>query len=677
MRIRVKRSVQRSTGVSPVSTTGILPVSGRFCRSTGVPPVSGRFCRSTGVSPVSTTGVPPVSSDRERSTEAPIDKRQGARLPHWTQAGATYAVTFRLADSMPAHVLESWIAQRKEIVERAEQQKRELTHAERTELHMLYSARVQSYLDAGQGECLLRDPRVAGMVHDALKHFDGERYELVAWCVMPNHVHIVMRPLGTHELSDILHSWKSFTAKEINRILGRSGQVWQEEYYDHLIRDEQDLHAEANYILDNPGKAGLADWPWKGIRVSQQQDHGQDARGMEETARHGQDARATEETAGHGQDARGTHGQDARATEETARHGQDARATEETARHGRDARDAGGRDGRTAAGLTLIELIVAMGILVIIISLVGFVFNEVSKAVELTDRQLERDVGLQALAQRLGQDIQNINREGFLCIVQGEPVTLPGGGFGGYSNPPAIVFTATGRFVAPSNTNITSNAALIAYVPCREIAPGVVAAPAAMVSAVGRYAYLLGVPAPDGAPNLPAPLDSNDSIRASLADVTALAPIDTAHLAAVDSLIGPMGLWTLCVSPFVQNLSSLGLTNVNGLWPYVVGGYRNIQCDVELTYGPDPATGQMIWRTPQQAWTDTQGASPPDPNQAISPGRVPLPRQRLPELAPYSVIWTGRDKTVWPRAIRLTLTMYDTEGVQVGPPAELVFDIPQ
>jgi len=124
---------------------------------------------------------------------------------------------------------------------------------------------------------------VAQTVLDALKHFDGQRYDLLAWCIMPNHVHVVVCPLGTHNLPEILHSWKSFTAKRANKLLQRQGQFWQEEYYDHLIRDEEDFNRSIQYVLDNPSKAGLADWRWCGAKTNGQDGH----------LTHGQDGRAT------------------------------------------------------------------------------------------------------------------------------------------------------------------------------------------------------------------------------------------------------------------------------------------------------------------------------------------------------------------------------------------------
>lgn len=212
---------------------------------------------------------------------SPVDyaphKRKGAYLPHWRKEGAVYALSFRLTDSVPAHVAEEWRIERQSILQRVKDQKRELTEHEREELEHLYSERIESYLDAGHGECVLRDPRAAEIVTNTVKHFDGQKYDLIAWAIMPNHVHAILKPYAGSELSDILHSWESYTAHEINKVLGRTGGLWMSEYYDHLIRDEKDLCNQITYVLENPDRAGLQDWQWIG-QCSRDEIHGRGAR---------------------------------------------------------------------------------------------------------------------------------------------------------------------------------------------------------------------------------------------------------------------------------------------------------------------------------------------------------------------------------------------------------------
>jgi Rad3-related DNA helicase/REP element-mobilizing transposase RayT len=219
----------------------------------------------TGVPPVraapSDTGVPPV---RTAPNAERLDIRQGAYLPHWTRDGAVYAVNFRLADSLPRHVLEAWLRDRDAIIGNAKQQRRPLSPEESRELDRLHSEHVEKYLDAGHGACLLRQEPVARLVEGALKHFDGVRYRLLAWCVMPNHVHAVIQPNAGEDLPKILHSWKSHTAHAANKLLGRSGEFWQPEYYDHLVRDESDLRHAVEYAWSNAEAAGLGPWPWRG-----------------------------------------------------------------------------------------------------------------------------------------------------------------------------------------------------------------------------------------------------------------------------------------------------------------------------------------------------------------------------------------------------------------------------
>ena len=244
------------------------------------------------------TGVPPVLTAR---SDQELSIRQGAYLPHWTKDGAIYAVNFRLIDSLPKHVVEGWVSDRDAIVANARDQRRPLTAADLEELDRLHTERVEAYLDAGHGACWLRDDRVAEVVAAALKHFDGRRYRLLAWCIMPNHVHVVLQAMPGEELSKILHSWKSHTAHAANKVLGRSGEFWQPESYDHLVRDEPDLRHAVEYAWGNPDAAGLGDWRWRerrgevvlsilGVTSDARRPHGRDARVTNDAVRDVADA---------------------------------------------------------------------------------------------------------------------------------------------------------------------------------------------------------------------------------------------------------------------------------------------------------------------------------------------------------------------------------------------------
>jgi REP element-mobilizing transposase RayT len=195
-------------------------------------------------------------------------------LPHLKREGGTYFVTFRQAGTLPAEVLLRFKGERQSILNHALAAKRPLTWHEQEELFRWYSDRVDRYLDAGHGECHLRRPACADVVAGALKFFDGKRYELRAWVVMPNHVHVVVWPQSPHTLSEILHSWKSYTAHELNKLLPQKVvPFWQSESYDHLIRDDDDLHRCCHYTLMNPVNAGLCAeahlWPWSSAHVAQ------------------------------------------------------------------------------------------------------------------------------------------------------------------------------------------------------------------------------------------------------------------------------------------------------------------------------------------------------------------------------------------------------------------------
>ncbi|HYL47242.1 MAG TPA: transposase [Candidatus Limnocylindrales bacterium] len=193
-----------------------------------------------------------------------VDIRSRGRLPHWEEKSAIYFVTFRLADSIPQQALRQIELEREDIVRTPEAAGRRMSPSEQDRLAVLHSEKIEAFLDAGAGACSLANPKVARLVVNSIRHFSRIRYRIFAWCVMPNHVHVVFRPTANNGLAEILHSWKSYSSRLANEILMRSGVFWAREYYDHLVRDENDLRRVVHYVLENPSKAGLKDWPWVG-----------------------------------------------------------------------------------------------------------------------------------------------------------------------------------------------------------------------------------------------------------------------------------------------------------------------------------------------------------------------------------------------------------------------------
>ena len=207
-------------------------------------------------------GVPPAVAGASRPRFGEVKIRDRGRLPHREQDNATYFITFRLADSLPKSVLERIESERQATVKTAIGLRRNLSPDERTRIQRLSTPIIERFLDSGAGACHLRNSAIAEEVAHALRYFDEKRYRLFAWCVMPNHVHVVVRFFPGQTLAIVVHSWKSFSAKHANRILGMHGVFWQREYYDHLIRSEEDFERAVHYASENPAKAQLKDWKW-------------------------------------------------------------------------------------------------------------------------------------------------------------------------------------------------------------------------------------------------------------------------------------------------------------------------------------------------------------------------------------------------------------------------------
>jgi REP element-mobilizing transposase RayT len=172
-------------------------------------------------------------------------------LPHRDEPGLVQFVTFRLFDSFPESLRSEW------------------EHLWEIEKSSQAQAKLEAYLDHGRGECHLHRPDIAEIVETALRFHDGERYELRAWVIMPNHVHVLFKTGGT-SLSVILGSWKKYTASAANRLLKRKGAFWQSDYWDTFMRDADQEFETRRYIENNPVKAGLvlepADWRWSSAR---------------------------------------------------------------------------------------------------------------------------------------------------------------------------------------------------------------------------------------------------------------------------------------------------------------------------------------------------------------------------------------------------------------------------
>jgi REP element-mobilizing transposase RayT len=207
------------------------------------------------------TGVAGVLERGVRPRFGEVKVRDRGHLPHWERDSGFYFVTFRLADSLPREIL-ARIVERNRMLESARRSGLKLTPEQQNLIAAYSPGKIEEYFDRGKGACYLREPRIATLVVDALRFWEGKRYRLLAWCVMPNHVHIVFRLLPGQELAHVVHSWKSYTAKLANNSLGRVGAFWQREYYDRLVRDGEELRRAVQYVISNPERAGLGHWQW-------------------------------------------------------------------------------------------------------------------------------------------------------------------------------------------------------------------------------------------------------------------------------------------------------------------------------------------------------------------------------------------------------------------------------
>ena len=180
-------------------------------------------------------------------------------LPHWRQAGATYAVTFRLADAIPQchqRALKRW----REIWERSHPKPG--SRADWEDIARNITGKTEAWLDEGYGACVFRDRVCAEVMAKSLLHFQDQHYTTFCFTVMPNHVHWVVKPFDGFSLEQILASTKGFVSRKVNSYLDRRGTLWYEESHDRILRDEEHLFRIVQYIGHNPAKAGLPPASW-------------------------------------------------------------------------------------------------------------------------------------------------------------------------------------------------------------------------------------------------------------------------------------------------------------------------------------------------------------------------------------------------------------------------------
>lgn len=176
-------------------------------------------------------------------------------LPHWVQAGACYFFTFRMADSVPQDLLKDWVRERAAWLAHHPQPWKE---ADAMEYKERFTGRMEAWLDAGHGSCALRDPEVRQLVGLALTKFDTLRLDLDCAVIMPNHVHLLLKPGADENVFKLIGSMKGASARACNLKLGRPSQAfWMEDSYNRIVRNYEELKAFRDYIRENPLKAKL------------------------------------------------------------------------------------------------------------------------------------------------------------------------------------------------------------------------------------------------------------------------------------------------------------------------------------------------------------------------------------------------------------------------------------
>jgi type I restriction enzyme R subunit len=176
--------------------------------------------------------------------------QSGEKLPHWQQGAALQFVTFRLADALPRQKLEIW---REERSKWQAHHPGRLTGIQKQEFDERFSERIEEWLDSGAGSCALRAPAARKILADILMRYQGLRVEHHAWVIMPNHVHLLFQPRAA--VASLVKAWKGASARAIG-----TGNFWQKNYRDTLIRDADHYRRVVRYIRNNPAKIPSGDF---------------------------------------------------------------------------------------------------------------------------------------------------------------------------------------------------------------------------------------------------------------------------------------------------------------------------------------------------------------------------------------------------------------------------------
>ena len=205
---------------------------------------------------------PTLSPDRfpgRNLVSSAVTVRRGERLAHWELAASIYHIVFRLADSVPSEQLQRWQEARRRYAEIVARENRVLTESERREYGSLYAESVEKYLAAGHGRCILRIPAVAEVVRRTLLHDHGVRYDLHAWTIMPNHVHVVVGTRDGTSIKKVVEQWKHVSGHAITgQVEGHiHPPIWMRDNYSHIIRTADEYVNQVRYVWRNPEAAGL------------------------------------------------------------------------------------------------------------------------------------------------------------------------------------------------------------------------------------------------------------------------------------------------------------------------------------------------------------------------------------------------------------------------------------